>query len=105
MQTIAFSGSIYGKIPPHLGCGGTKNVQLLLNVETTDKPFFELSGLTFEGESNWTEPAKLLFATDEEYIVLVKSPRGFSGGTLSIKRDLIKSVRYEGLSAGGASMK
>jgi hypothetical protein len=96
LHTISIAGA-YGAIPAHLGGGGTKDVQFLLAIDENDKSFFERSGLLFEERSHWTYNTQLLFATDDEYVVLVKPDAFFEGSTLSIKRDLVKSVLYQGL--------
>src|SRR5215208_4635917 len=72
--TFDFSKSLYGTIPPHLGGGGTKDVQLLLDVDESSKKYFELSGLEFYENTNQTKTARLLFVTDDDYIFLVKPP-------------------------------
>jgi len=104
--TIDFANIAYGTIPPHLGGGGTKEVQLLLDVDDSSKKYFESSGLRFHEDTNQTKTAKLLFATDDEYIFLVRESGSQFTSTLSIKRDLIKSVLYEGtaLYLGGGSV-
>jgi hypothetical protein len=93
-----FSKYHYSTIPPHLGGGGTKDVQLLLKLEDKEKKFFESSGLKFQGDSNQTETLQLLFANDNEYVFLVKSVQfpDSNGSTLSIKKDLIQAVLYAG---------
>lgn len=101
LHTVVCAG-IYGAIPAYLGGGETKDVQLLLNIEDKDKKFYELSGLRFYENSNWTRTAQLLFATEGEYIFLVKPPEWVEGSTLSIKKDVIQSILYQGLRGGGA---
>jgi len=101
VHTIVFA-RVYGAIPAHVGGGGTKDVQLLLGADESDRKFFELSGLRFYENSNWTKTARLLFATDEEYVFLVQPYEWNEASTLSIKKELIKSVLYQGLRGGGA---
>jgi len=102
---FVFARGVYSRIPAHLGGGKIKEVQFLLDVNDDDKKFFELSGLLFYEKTNWTKSAKLLFTTDDEYVLQVRPPEWppESASTLSIKRDLIKSVLYEGLRGGGVS--
>jgi hypothetical protein len=98
-QTYEFSKNLYGTIPPHLGGGGTKDVQLLLKLEDNDRQFFELAGVQFYTEYNRTQTLQLLFANDDEYVFLVK-PTQFpdaKGSTLSIKKDLVQGVIYQGV--------
>lgn len=103
VYVFLFARGVYSKIPAHLGGGRTKGVQFLLEANEGDKKFFELSGLRFYENSNWTRTAQLLFATDDEYVFLVKPTEWQESSTLSIKKDAVKSVLYQGLRGDGVS--
>jgi hypothetical protein len=97
MHTFSFALDTYGSIPPHLGGGGTKEVQLLLKADEAEKMYFRTSGLHFYRDLNQTETARLLFETDNELILLVRSNTPNRVNTLSIQRDIVISVLYTGL--------
>lgn len=102
-HTYHFAHLVYGTIPSHIGGGGIKQVQLLLDVDENSKKYFEGSGLIFYENTNQTRTTQLIFETENEYVLLVKPPDwALPKGTLSIKRDMIKSVLYEGFRWGGA---
>jgi hypothetical protein len=94
---LIFSRNLYGNIPPYIGGGGTKDVQLLLKLEDKDKQFFQSAGLQFEGDSNQTQTLQLLFTNDNEYVFLVNADQSSESkiSTLSIKKDLIQAVLYK----------
>ncbi|MEK6301396.1 MAG: hypothetical protein AABO41_11790 [Acidobacteriota bacterium] len=99
MHAMVFSRTFFPNIPSYLGGGSTKTVQILLKLEEKDRQFFQSSGLEFGDNSNETKDLQLLFANDNEYIFLVNSSRfpEAEGSTLSIHKDLIQGILYEGL--------
>lgn len=99
VHTIIFAKAFFPHIPSYLGGGSTKTVQLLLKLEDKDKQFFQSSGVEFNENSNQTKDLQLLFANENEYIFLVKSDEfpDAEGSTLSIDKDLIQGILYEGL--------
>jgi hypothetical protein len=99
MHIVDFARNEFGSIPPHLGGGGPKNVQLLLKINEAEKKYFEECGLEFQTvTSNQTTTAQLLFETDNDYILIVTPDNPIKKvSTLSIKRELVESMLYTGL--------
>jgi hypothetical protein len=91
-----FGGEAYGTIPAHLGGGAPGQVYFIVEPDVNVKTFFKNMGIHFQGESNRTEAVRLLLVTEGEYIILTPEASEAGGRALSIRRDYVKALLFEG---------
>jgi hypothetical protein len=84
-----FSNYVYPEIP--LALGGGKPQQIRLIVAPADKEELVAVGIRFSGDSNKSEPLKLLVKTSENYVILSASEQN----VIEIANDLAHIVIYE----------
>jgi len=87
---VAFALAMYGSIPSHLGGGAPKEVIIVFTEDAETKKLLDIAGFTFFPDSSQMATARILFATEEEYILL-PDKRDFS---LSVPRSSVKAVFY-----------
>jgi hypothetical protein len=105
-HSFIFAKEIYGNIPPSLGGGEPKEVQLVIDSDENKRSFFEDLGIQFlSQESNITVNVKLLLVTENEYVLLVENKKCCDNLTvqtgLTIQRDKIQAILYEGANFTG----
>jgi len=88
-----FGNEVYSTIPSHVGGGAPNMVQFIVEPDANVKMFFESMGIHFQGDSNRTEAVPLLLSTDDEYIIITSEREH---GALSIRRDFVKALFFEG---------
>lgn len=89
--TILFGYYFYERIPAYLGGGESKKVQLLVR-NTESQALLTEVGVEFEQESHLTSNVELLFAGDDELILLIQVELDGRKKALSIKRDSIQAI-------------
>lgn len=103
---VIFAVTTYGSIPSALGGGGAKEVQFIVSADEQFKTSLINAGVKFQPDSHMTENVRYLFATESEYIILVKSHEG-KDVAVTIRSDDVKAILFEGVvsrgSGGGSS--
>lgn len=87
---VAFALAMYGSIPSHLGGGAPKEIIIVFAEDFETKKLLDIAGFSFFTNSTQMASARLLFATEEEYILL-PNDRDIS---LSVPRGSVKAVFY-----------
>ena len=90
--SVLFASSLYEKVPPHLGGGEPKEVELFVN-SSESRALLEEADIEFIKNTHTATNVRLLFTTDDEYILLVKVPLSSTEQAVTIKRELIQGVR------------
>lgn len=96
VHILVFANRVYDTIPSHIGGGRPKAVQFIIESEPKIRGSLVDAGIGFEGETNRTKEVRLLFVTEEEYIILVVDSGGNQGSPVSIRRDVVKATLYRG---------
>jgi len=98
---VFFAVTTYGSIPSALGGGGAKEVQFIVSADEQLKSSLINAGVKFQPESLITENVRYLFATESEYIILVKNPEG-KDVAVTIRSDDVKAILFEGVVSRGS---
>ncbi len=88
--TASFSRNLYGEIPATLGGGKPRIVRVVAKSELTAD--LTAAGIRFPGGARTSEPAKLLMATDKEYVFLT----GPEGSSVGVRSDIVEAILYDG---------
>lgn len=87
---LAFAINIYGSIHSSFGGGAPKEVIIVFTEDAETKKLLDIAGFSFFPDSKQMAAARVLFATEEEYILL-PTDRNIS---LSVPRNSVKAVFY-----------
>ncbi|HEV2911745.1 MAG TPA: hypothetical protein VGX92_00395 [Pyrinomonadaceae bacterium] len=96
VHILVFANRVYDTIPSHIGGGRPKTVQFIIESEPKIRNSLVDAGISFDGETNRTREVRLLFVTEEEYIILVVDSNTNHEAPVSIRRDTVKATLYRG---------
>jgi hypothetical protein len=92
LHTVLFASYVYEKVPPHLGGGEPKSVELFVS-SSEGRALLEEAEIEFEDDKHLATNVRLLFSTDGEYIILVKTPLDGREHAVTVRRELIQGIR------------
>jgi hypothetical protein len=87
---LSFTLTIYGRIHSSLGGGAPKEVIIVFAEDDATKKLLDIAGFSFFPDSDRMAAGRILFVTEEEYILLPPD-RDIS---LSVPRSSVKAVFY-----------
>lgn len=87
---LAFALTMYGSINSSLGGGAPKEVIIIFTDDVETKKLLDITGFSFFPNSTQTATARILFVTEEEYILLPDN----KDISLSVPRSSVKAVFY-----------
>lgn len=91
-HAVFFASFLFEKVPPHLGGGEPKAVELFVG-SAEGRALLEEAEVEFEKDTHRATNVRLLFSTDNEYILLVKVPLDDREQAVTVRRELIQGVR------------
>lgn len=91
-HAVFFGAYLYEGVAAQLGGGRPREVEVLVN-DPDARALLEEAGVEFQEDSRLAKNVRLLFATEGEYILLVKVPLNDREQAVTVKRDLIQIIR------------
>lgn len=91
LHTVFFASYAYEKIPPHLGGGEPKSVELFVN-SSDSRELLKEAEIEFDDGTRKATNVRLLYSTEDEYILLVKGPLGGQEQALTVRREQIDGI-------------
>jgi hypothetical protein len=91
-HAVFFGAYLYERVPAHLGGGRPKEVEVLVSSPEA-RALLEEAGVEFEKNSRSAINVRLLFATESDYILLVKVPLNDREQAVTVKRELIQAIK------------